>query len=525
MKKLLGIVIIFCLYLAGCTINPPVKPVSQEESPLSPIKTKSTPVLENKSTPLKSVTKEESVKKEDHKVSTSQQTTPPKKKMTKTPAPQQLSSPLLPSVPITINEYVRAYIDYYTHTHKGRRHFQQTLRRARQYQSLMETILTEAKLPKEFFYLVFIESSFNNHAYSCAHACGPWQFIESTARRYGLKIDYWVDERKDPKLATKAAAQYLTELYQQFNDWYLTAAAYNAGDGMIKRLMRKYKVKDYWALIKKARELKRETKHYVPKWLATIIIAQDPQRYGFQIEPVDPWDYEIVKTPGLTDLSYLAKKTKIKFKKLKRLNPALRRAFTPPYNYFLRIPKEKKDCVLAYLQEQMETAQIFSHFRTYTVKPGDSLWKIARKYRKDINFIAKLNGLSHPYLLRPGRKLLIPYGEPQRQVYTDIDKRTGQTRIIYTVKSGDSLWEIARHFNTSVKELKRINRIEGTIYPGDQLVIPVPSYIIIYEVKPGDTLWDIARKFKTTPKEIMSLNNLSSPRIHPGDRLKIKTSG
>ncbi|MDL1970138.1 MAG: LysM peptidoglycan-binding domain-containing protein [Candidatus Desulfofervidaceae bacterium] len=431
----------------------------------------------------------------------------------------------MPTVPITINEYVQAYINYYTHTPRGRYHFQQTLKRARQYQPLMEAILIEAKLPKEFFYLAFIESSFNNHAYSYAHACGPWQFIESTARKYGLKIDFWVDERKDPKLATKAAARYLSELYQQFNDWYLTAAAYNAGDGTIKRLIRKYKVKDYWALIRKAKELKLETKHYVPKWLATIIIARNPQRYGFQTGSVDPWNYDIVNTPGLTDLSYLAKKTRISFKKLKRLNPALKRAFTPPYNYFLRIPKEKKSIVIAYLQEQMEMTQVFSRFRTYEVKPGDSLWKIAKKYRKDIHFIAKLNGLSYPYLLKPGRKLLIPYGEPQRQVYTETDKRTGQTRIIYTVKSGDSLWKIARHFNTSIKELERINQIKGPLYPGDQLVVPIPSQIIIYEVKQGDTLWDIARKFKTTLKEIMSLNNLSSPRIHPGEKLKIKTSG
>ncbi len=437
--------------------------------------------------------------------------------------PSSTPSSRLPSVPITINPQVQAYINFYTKNPRGRIHFQKTLMRAREYQQLMEGILTKAGLPKELFYLAFIESGFNNHAYSRSHACGPWQFIASTARKYGLKIDYWVDERRDPELATKAAAKYLSDLYAQFHDWYLAAAAYNAGDGLIQQLVKKYKIKDFWVLAKKA-HIKRETKYYVPKWLATIVIARNPQKYGFKAPQPLPWKYEKIETSALVDISFLAKKTKIGLEKLKHLNPALKTVFAPPYDYFIRVPKEKKDIVLTYLEEQEKITQVFSHFCTYQVQPGDSLWKIARKFHKDISFIAKLNNLSFPYLLHPGQKLIIPYGEPKRQIYTERDEKTGKLRIVYTVKSGDSLWKIARQFNTSVAELKRVNKTNGLLHPGDQLVIPLPSKIIIYEVKKGDTLWDIARKFNTTPKEIMSSNNLSSPIIHPGDKLKIKSS-
>jgi len=378
-----------------------------------------------------------------------------------------------PSVPIIINAQVQSLINFYTKNPKGRIHFQKTLMRAREYQQLMEDILTKAGLPKKLFYLAFIESGFNNHAYSHSHACGPWQFIASTARKYGLKIDYWVDERKDPELSTKAAAKYLSDLYAQFHDWYLAAAAYNAGVGFIQKQIKKYKTKDFWTLMKKAR-LKKETKYYVPKWLATIIIARNPEKYGFKDLKTIPWKYEKIETSGLVDISYLAEKTKIDLKKLKHLNPALKTVFIPPYAYFVRVPKEKKDIVLASLRDQEKITQVFSHFHIYQVQPGDSLWKIAKKFHKDISFIAKLNNLSYPYLLHPGQKLIIPYGAPKRQIYTKRDKTTGRLKIVYTVKSGDSLWKIAKQFNTSVAELKRVNKkINGILHPGEQLVIPL----------------------------------------------------
>ena len=508
MKRILNF-FISCVLLAGCV---PSKPPSLPQ----------TPVCEKKSALNISEKATSPIPKKEGKKPLVAEKTPIKK----TPLITKKISPKkkVATIPIVINDRVQTFINYYTKNPNGRRWFHQVLTRAQEYKPLMEKILLKAGLPKEVFYLAFVESGFDNHAYSYAHACGPWQFIASTATHYGLKIDYWVDERKDPELATKAAARYLKDLYSQFKDWYLTAAAYNAGNGTIQRLMRKYKVNDYWTLLKRARELKLETKQYVPKWIATITIAKNPKAYGFEIKPKDPWDCDKVHTYGLTDLTLLSKETMIPLKKLKRLNPALRRPFTPPYPYFLHIPKEKKEIVLAALGAQAEISQVFKHFRYYKVKPGDTLWEIARKNRKSVDFIARLNGISPPYILRPRQKLLIPYGEPQTSIYTQRDK-TGHYKIIYTVKSGDTLWDIARLFGTSVRKLKKSNKIKGCIYPGDQLLIPLPQKIIIYEVKKGDTLWDIARKFKTTIREIISLNKLSSSLIRPGDKLKIKIEG
>jgi membrane-bound lytic murein transglycosylase D len=428
-------------------------------------------------------------------------------------------------VPTTLNDKVQVFIDYYTKNQEGRLWFEKVLARAKYYKPLMEKILAEAGLPEELFYLALIESGFNNHAYSPAHACGPWQFIASTARHYHLKIDYWVDERKDPELATRAAALYLKTLYNKFNDWYLTAAAYNAGGGTIQRLLRKYKVNDYWNLSEKANELKLEAKRYVPKWLAVIIVTENAKAYGFSTEQKDKFDCDKVKTSSLTDLFSLSKKTKINLAELKRLNPALKGSFVPPYPYFLRVPKGKKKIVLAFFQIQIEKPISSTQFYTYKVKSGDTLWAIAKKNQKHVGFIAKVNGLSSPYCIKPGQKLLIPYTWPQTRLYAQRDKKIESFKTIYTVKSGDTLWDIARLFNISVEVLKRANKVKGLIHPGDQLFIPLSQKIIVYEVKKGDTLWDIAKKFKTTPKNIRSLNEFSSSFIKPGDELRIKIEG
>jgi len=510
----------FCFLIAGCATSKSPLPSLPQSTISKEEKTIPTPEKTISSIPEKNVSQK--LRPASPSVSPERQADRPAKKKVSVFEKTHKS---FPSIPIVINDRVEAFINYYTKNPNGRLWFQRVLIRAQQYKPLMEKILLKAGLPQEVFYLAFVESGFNNHAYSYAHACGPWQFIASTATHYGLKIDYWVDERKDPELATKAAANYLKELHNQFKDWYLTAAAYNAGNGTIQKLIKRYKVRDYWSLIKKARELKLETKQYVPKWIATIIIARNPKAYGFEIKPKDPWDCDKVHTYGLTDIILLSKEANIELNTLKRLNPALKRPFTPPYPYFLHIPKGKKEIVLASLGAQAEISQVFKHFRYYKVKPGDTLWEIARKNRKSVDFIARLNGISPPYILQPKQKLLIPYGEPQTSIYTQRDKKTGRYKIIYTVKSGDTLWNIARLFDTSVKKLKKINKIKGCIYPGDQLLIPLPQKIIIYEVKHGDTLWDIARKFKTTPEEIILLNRLSSSLIRPGDKLKIKIEG
>ena len=307
-------------------------------------------------------------------------------------------------IPVIINDRVLFYIRYYTKS--GRKYFASALNRSYRYKEIMQGILMQFNLPKDLFYLAFIESNFDNHAYSRSHACGPWQLIAETAIQYGIRIDHWVDERKDPVLSTKAAAKYLSDLYKRFGCWYLTAAAYNAGGGTIKRLIKKYNTNDWWILSKRARELKRETKDYVPKWIATIIIAKNPERYGFSPPKTTPLRYDVIKTNTILDLEKVAHLCKISLKEIKRLNPALKRIYTPPYPYFLRIPEGKKESLLASLKRQPRLK--IDHFYYYRVRPRDTLWDIARHYRSSIPLIARLNNLSPPYLIRPGQMLLVP---------------------------------------------------------------------------------------------------------------------
>jgi len=171
-------------------------------------------------------------------------------------------------------------------------------------------------------------------------------------------------------------------------------------------LIKKYNTNDWWLLSKRARELKRETKDYVPKWIATIIIAKNPERYGFSPPKTTPLRYDVIKTNTILDLEKVAHLCKISLKEIKRLNPALKRIYTPPYPYFLRIPEGKKESLLASLKRQPRLK--IDHFYYYRVRPRDTLWDIARHYRSSIALIARLNNLSPPYLIRPGQMLLVP---------------------------------------------------------------------------------------------------------------------
>jgi membrane-bound lytic murein transglycosylase D len=223
-------------------------------------------------------------------------------------------------IPITINAQVERWIDYFQ-TRIPKR-FQIWLSRSGRYDKMMRGILKEYGLPEDLFYLAMIESGFSCNAYSRAHASGPWQFIRGTGRRYGLKIDYWVDERRDPVKATHAAAQYLRDLYKEFGSWYLAAAGYNAGEAKIRRALKRYKADDFWDIShRRRRYLKRETKNYVPKMIAAALIAKEPGKYGFkQITYEESMSFDTVKVHGGTSLGVAAKLAGIKTQHLAALN-------------------------------------------------------------------------------------------------------------------------------------------------------------------------------------------------------------
>ena len=245
-------------------------------------------------------------------------------------------------LPIVLNSPVQAYLRGFSTGQKAT--FETYLRRSGRYLPMMRRIFQEHGLPQDLVYLALVESGFNPFARSPAEAVGPWQFIEGTARGYDLKVNYWVDERRDPEKATRAAARYLKDLHHQFGCWYLAAAAYNAGEGRVGNAMQKTAVSDFWTLAKNGC-LPRETCEYVPKFIAAALIAKNPEKYGFHAVVYQrPLDYERIKIPGGTDLRAFAQSLGVPPQALRELNPELQRDMAPKeeQGYLLKIPRVKK---------------------------------------------------------------------------------------------------------------------------------------------------------------------------------------
>lgn len=294
-------------------------------------------------------------------------------------------------------------------TTRLRDHFSVWLSRAGMYIEMMKEILIKNGLPKELVFLPLIESGFNTNAYSRMRAVGPWQFIASTAKRYGLKITWWIDERRDPIKSTEAAARYLKELYEMFNSWPLALAAYNAGEGRVMKAMRKTKTDDHWGLLLETKKLRRETREYVPKFIAASLIALEPQKYGFDdFKYQKPINYTEVEIESPVDLKVIARAAETDLETIKALNPELKRWCTPPDEptYTIRIPADKKDLFLKNLSEIPKNKR-FS-FKVHKIRRGETVSSIAKRYRLPVAAIYNLNPGIKKAGLRPGQEIKLP---------------------------------------------------------------------------------------------------------------------
>jgi membrane-bound lytic murein transglycosylase D len=448
-------------------------------------------------------------------------------------------------IPIVINAKVEQFIQYFQTI--GSKVFANWLARSERYIPFMKNLLKENGLPEDLVYMALIESGFNPQAYSRRKACGPWQFIYLTGKRYGLKVNWWVDERRDPEKSTIAAAKYLKDLYDMFECWYLAAAGYNAGEKKIVNAMKRYRTEDFWEL-SKHNYLKRETRDYVPQMIAAALIAKDPETYGFVgIEYQEPLRYEKVNVPAVVDLQLIAKACEISIEELKDLNPELLRWCTPPDNpeYEIKIPVENKELFLKNF-EALQPVQKFQ-FKTHTVRKGDTFSRIARLYRVDIEPILEINRMKKMKHLSIGTNLLIPIPMTQEVTPIPVVKKILQEKnqggnaeeIIYTIKKGDSLWSIATEMGVNIGALSRWNNLnpKKKLVPGDKLKIrvnrgqPFPDEgmrgmngkEIIYVVREGDTLWGIAQRYSVTIADIKTWNHLDGTnQIHPADKLKLR---
>jgi membrane-bound lytic murein transglycosylase D len=269
------------------------------------------------------------------------------------------SNALIFDLPMTYNKPVSKWVNYFQT--KGAKWFREYLERSSKYLPFIQNELQNANLPTDLAFMVMIESGFSSSAVSIADAVGPWQFIEGTAQRYGLKKNWWLDERRDFRKSTHAAIKYIKDLYNEFGSWYLVAASYNMGENGLRRQVVKHKTKDYWTLIQK-NALPEETQNYVPKILAAMLITKAPNLYGFRsLEKRDPLKYDYVTVPGGTDLNYLADILGVTKKSIKELNSELIIGYVPKNvtSHTIRVPSGAGKIIAEYISQKGKTEETF----------------------------------------------------------------------------------------------------------------------------------------------------------------------
>jgi membrane-bound lytic murein transglycosylase D len=481
-------------------------------------------------------------------------------------------------VPLVQNQHVNRHLMYYTLRRPDV--MERWLERSEYYFPMMREIFEDEGVPTELIHLSMIESGLVPTARSWASAVGLWQFIRATGAVYGLEANWWVDERRDPIKATRAAAQHLRDLHDIWGDWHLALANYNLSPRGLRRAIRAAGgVEDYWAAYP---YLPRETRGYVPGYIAATMIAMNPDEFGFENDfDVTPYSYDVVEVDGLMPLEELAKAAGITLQEIKDYNPELLRWATPPGGkYPLKIPTGIQEQFLAAYQEIPQDSRA-SEVAMHTVSSGETLGYIARRYGTSVRSLFETNeGLSST--IHPGQRIVVPVAPgSQEQIASNRPtnssssntRRTTQqpqappntTPVTYTVKSGDTVGHVAEWFDVRAWQVRSWNGSSNTIRVGQRLTIHVPtqqsdyfaqvddlSYAqkqeverrqrageniysirfdgsstnpsdsIQYTVRRNDTLGSIARRHGVSVAEIQRVNNLSGTTIYAGQSLTIR---
>lgn len=387
---------------------------------------------------------------------------------------------------------------------RGKEYFIRYSERAGRYAPTLGKILEEHGMPRDLIFLAMAESGFQNNAKSWAKAVGPWQFMSYTGRRYGLKIDWFVDERRDPIKATIAAARYLQDLYELFGSWELSAAGYNAGEGKIGKAVRRYKSENFWD-ITKGKYLKPETKNYVPKIMALAIIGKNLETFGLnEIEFHEPLDFEEIDVKPNSDIFEIAGSLNVEIDEMQRLNPELSRWQTPinVKNYKLRVPTGTKLIWNRCCKNQDYTATKYQKFKA---SRKISLGNIAKTYHLRAQLLAALNDMSPNSGLKKGDIIKLPFREGQSsrdEMYSDL-------WVVSHKKS-------RRYLKFKKKLLARVVKVKNKTRK--------IMHQKIYHVRRGETLWNISRKTGISINKLRSSNLILLGRreLKAGDKLKLK---
>ena len=449
-------------------------------------------------------------------------------------------------IPVVVNEDVIRWMKYFTGP--GAKYYRKWMGRSTRYRPMMYRKLDAAGLPRDLVYLSMIESGYATHAYSRAAAVGLWQFIAPTGKQYGLRIDWWVDERRDPEMATDAAIAFLGDLYEKYDHWYLAWAAYNGGPGRVSRGIKRHGTRDFWELVERD-AFARETDNYVPKLLAAAIIGKHPERYGFTgIRYQDELAYDTVKVGPDIGLDVLARCAGVTTEELQALNPHLLRWALPPSpeKQIVRVPKDQGRDFLAALEKVPPTERLTYH--RYKVRPGDSLSGIAARHGVSTAAIQSVNRISNPNRITVGMELVIPANgqtpppdaalastagggssasksPTPRRSRASTSSSSGSATVTHTVQRGEALSTIAESYGVRTADVMRWNNISNAnrVYAGQKLKIhTAAAQWTVHTVRSGDTISEVAQRYGCSSADIKAWNNLSGSTIYVGQKLKIR---
>lgn len=470
--------------------------------------------------------------------------------------PVWLDDLVLPDLPLRADPRIQRYLDFYRNDRRGRAIMRGWLKALGRYQGLIGDALDSAHLPSALVYVALIESSFDPHTRSAPGAVGLWQFMPAVARIYGLRVDHWVDDRKNPEVSTHKVMRYLADLHARFGSWPLALAAFNAGYGAVLRAVAKYNTNDYWSLCSYENGLPWETMLYVPKILAVAIVAENRAAFGFDdVMPDPPWHYERVEVGASMRLDQVADAAGVSPDEVRRLNPELRRDRTPPEPWSLRLPPGSAPRFYAQRDKYREALAV------HVVKLGERLRDVAAAVGTRITELRRINSLRDDSEVQPGLSLLVPAGhrsqpvaapasdvtEPVLVAVPDKDEvMPERRRVFYAVRPGDRLADIAAGFHVDTAEILRWNRLDPQatlsshqvlqlwiepafdtsaaplLAPARVRLVTVGSdeFFLIVEalrgrkrmvhaVRPGETLGSIAARYRLTAADLERINRLS----------------
>jgi membrane-bound lytic murein transglycosylase D len=409
------------------------------------------------------------------------------------------------------------------------------------YEEMIRARLQEQGLPGDLVYLALIESGFSNSATSRAKAVGMWQFMKGTAKGYGLRVDSWVDERRDPYRATAAAARHLRHLSDRFGSLYLAAAAYNAGAGKVSRGMRRLPDDDADSLTSDAtffrlydtKLLRRETKDYVPKLIAAARIAKEPARYGFAVGVAEPAMYDSILVPTMTGLDVIARLADTTVAAIRELNPQYLRLATPPgVRSIVRIPAGRGPTTLAAYEELPPERRIT--FLEHTVARGQTLSGIAARYHVSTRLVIEANPRLRGRLLRPGQRVIVPTGgaistSVARRMADPVEPASSSPSGFHRVRRGETLSGLAAEYGVTVRQLREWNGLsaDGKVRSGQRLRVAAPTSARprptsrvttlaassgnrLHQVRRGETLTGLAKRYGVSVQALREANGMSA---------------